>query len=271
MQAAHDMREAFPDGQIYVDLCRADGEPKETEEVLVALLSALGERPDAGRESLDDLIRLFRAATFGKRALVFLDNAVGDLKLESLLPNTAEPTVLITGRTRMVSISEANTLAVDPMDDVDALLLLSKVAGEGRISPTSCETQKIIAHCAGLPLALRIVGTRLAARPQWSASRLVARLSNPRTRLDELRVGDLDVRRSLYLSVNRLPSETREFLCHLARTGRGAISPAEIAVEDIPAVVHTTPPPRPWTRAVTMLATSPVGLHMLGQPSTVCQ
>ncbi|MFF7358768.1 BTAD domain-containing putative transcriptional regulator [Streptomyces filipinensis] len=320
LQAAHDMREAFPDGQIYVNLCDADGEPKETKEILVALLRALGERPDACRESQDDLVRLFRAATFGKRVLVFLDNAVGDLQLEPLLPNTAEPTVLITGRTRIASVAEANTLVVNPMDDVDAFLLLSKVAGDRRTSGTSGETEKIIAHCAGLPLALRIVGTRLAARPQWSASRLVARLSNPRTRLDELHVGDLDVRRSLYLSVNRLPAEIRDFLCRLAPTGRGAVSPEEIAaklrmpvesaermmealvdvgllnvtgvdhkerllyrlhdllyllaaeiVEETPAALHMTPPPRSWTRAVTMLATSPVRLPMLGQPSGVCQ
>ncbi|GAA3036713.1 hypothetical protein GCM10020000_12940 [Streptomyces olivoverticillatus] len=158
--------------------------------MLVGMLHALGEDLDSDRETLDDLVRRYRIATFGKHMLIILDNAVGDLQLEPLLPNSSAPTVLITGRTRMASVSEANTLQVGPMSRADAFLLLTAVVGAYRMAESSGEARDIIAHCAGLPLALRIVGTRLAGRTHWTAAvRLAARLGNPRARLDELRLG----------------------------------------------------------------------------------
>lgn len=239
LHASHDLRESFPDGQIYVNLCHENGEPKNPRELLVIMLRALDESLDVCRRSLDDLVRLYRIVTFEKRILIVLDNAVGDLQLEPLLPNSAEPTVLITGRTRMTSVPEANTLVVDPMEDADAFLLLATAMGAGRLAESSDEAQDILVHCAGLPLALRIVGTRLAGRPHWSAAaRLVQRLGNSGARLDELSLGDLDVRRSLYLSVSRLAPESQSFLYRLARVYRGAFSAAETAAALMMPVEH---------------------------------
>src|SRR5439155_16576084 len=67
-----------------------------------------------------------------------------------------------------------------------------------------------------LPLAIRIAGTRLAARPHWPVARLVDRLSDTRRRLDELAVDDLAVRASLALSYDGLPSAARRALRLLA-------------------------------------------------------
>ena len=52
----------------------------------------------------------------------------------------------------------------------------------------------MLAACAGLPLAIRIAGARLAARSSWSVRNLARRLSDERRRLDELKTGDLAVR-----------------------------------------------------------------------------
>lgn len=239
LHLSHSLRASFSDGQIYVNLRYPNGGPKDPKEVLVGMLHALGEDLDSDRETLDDLVRRYRIATFGKHMLIILDNAVGDLQLEPLLPNSSAPTVLITGRTRMASVSEANTLQVGPMSRADAFLLLTAVVGAGRMAESSGEARDIIAHCAGLPLALRIVGTRLAGRTHWTAAvRLAARLGNPRARLDELRLGDLDVRRSLYASVIQLPPECQVFLSRLARTGRRAASAADVAAELVMPVEH---------------------------------
>jgi DNA-binding SARP family transcriptional activator/Tfp pilus assembly protein PilF len=65
----------------------------------------------------------------------------------------------------------------------------------------------VVRLCGHLPLAIRIAGARLAARPDWTLARLRERLLTCRARLDELVVGDLDVRASIALSYRSLPPE----------------------------------------------------------------
>ncbi|MFF2348149.1 BTAD domain-containing putative transcriptional regulator [Kitasatospora sp. NPDC058115] len=229
LHAVHHLRESFPDGRLHVTLCRADGEPKDPREVLTGLLRALGERPGPPGEDLDDLVRRYRAATYDKRMLILLDNAVGDRQLEPLLPSTPGPTLLITGRTVLAGVPREHTLPLGPLDDDDARLLLSAVLGAGRAAESPADLDDLVTHCAGLPLALRIAGARYAARPRGSATRLARRLADRTARLDELRLGDLDVRQSLLLSVRRLAPDSQAFLRRLARVRRGSFSAAEAA------------------------------------------
>jgi len=58
----------------------------------------------------------------------------------------------------------------------------------------------VLAACAGLPLAIRIAGARLAARGGWNVHYLAGRLADERRRLDELRTGNLAVRASFEVS-----------------------------------------------------------------------
>jgi tetratricopeptide (TPR) repeat protein len=58
--------------------------------------------------------------------------------------------------------------------------------------------------CGGLPLALRIAGARLAARPAWPLHALVDRLTDQHHRLDELQVSDLAVRASFQVGYDAL-------------------------------------------------------------------
>jgi hypothetical protein len=74
----------------------------------------------------------------------------------------------------------------------------------------------VLAACAGLPLAIRIAGARLAARGGWNVHTLAGRLSNERRRLDELRAGNLAVRASFEVSFAGLASSV----------GPGGVGPA---------------------------------------------
>ena len=66
-------------------------------------------------------------------------------------------------------------------------------------------TDDVLAACAGLPLAIRIGGARLAARGSWTVRTLADRLADERRRLDELRAGNLAVRASFEVSFASLP------------------------------------------------------------------
>ncbi|MCJ0871774.1 AfsR/SARP family transcriptional regulator [Streptomyces sp. AP-93] len=239
VRAAHACRESFPDGQLYAELSHPDGSPKDPAKILLQLLRALGE-PSAvaggpGSDDMDELASRYRARTAGKRLLVLLDNAASDLQLVPLLPTGPEAAVLVTGRSSLAAVNGSHTMTVVPMDEADSLGVLAAVAGHERISAEPAAARELASHCAGLPLALRIVGARLVARPHWPAARLAHRLANPATRLHELRFGDLDVRRDLAACVWRLGEISRALLPELSVLGAHsfpALSAA--AVIDVP-------------------------------------
>lgn len=68
----------------------------------------------------------------------------------------------------------------------------------------------------GLPLAVRVIGTRLAARVRWPLRSMADRLRAEDTRLDEMTCGDLDVRTRLSQSYDRLRRAERRMLRRLA-------------------------------------------------------
>ncbi|MFD0265961.1 BTAD domain-containing putative transcriptional regulator [Streptomyces sp. NPDC127106] len=217
VRAAQACAARFPDGQLYAELRHPDGTPKEPAEVLVRLLRALG-RPEAAAASGDpeELVRLYRTRTADARLLLVLDDAVGDRQVAPLLPAGPEAAVLITSRARLARVAGADTTALTPVDDDEALELLASLAGRDRLEADPDAADDVVAYCAGLPLALTVAGARLAARAHWPVSRLAARLADPDTRLGELAFGDVSVREALVDSVRRLDGPELAALTGLA-------------------------------------------------------
>ncbi|MFB6821917.1 BTAD domain-containing putative transcriptional regulator [Streptomyces virginiae] len=231
VHAAHRCRRHFPDGQLYADLRAPDGTPRHPTRVLRGLLRALGPMDDVPvAEDQDQLVRLYRERTRGKQLLIVLDNASGAAQLGPLLPNTPEPAVLVTGRTALPTVAGAHTVALAPLAPRDSLELLSAAAGPARVASAPGAASSIVEHCAGLPLALRIVGTRIAARPHSTPDRLAGRLADPVTRLRELHSGDLDVHSSLLPSWRALDAEVRSVFPALAALGPQPFPAADAAV-----------------------------------------
>ncbi|MYV56026.1 AfsR/SARP family transcriptional regulator [Streptomyces sp. SID3212] len=233
VRVAVDSAEHFPDGQLFAELCRPDGTAKDPGEVLVRLLRALGEPGLDGAggagaaQDRDELVRLYRARTAGKRLLVVLDDAAGDLQVAPLMPAGARCAVLITSRSRLARVTGADTVALAALDDDDALAVLAAAAGRDRLLADPDAADDLVAYCGGLPLALAVMGARLAARPHWPARRFADRMADPRTRLAELSFGDLDVRRALLPSVRRTTPQGRETLAALAGWGTEPFSARE--------------------------------------------
>jgi tetratricopeptide (TPR) repeat protein len=70
----------------------------------------------------------------------------------------------------------------------------------------------LVRLCGGLPLALRVVGVKLAASPHRTLSALVDRLAEERHRLDQLTHAGLAVRSSLDFSYQRIDPADRKLL-----------------------------------------------------------
>ncbi|MGW3088522.1 BTAD domain-containing putative transcriptional regulator [Streptomyces sp. NPDC001108] len=233
VRAAEKSADRFPDGQLFAELCHRDGTPKDVGEVLVRLLRALGEPGlDGGSPpglDRDELVRLYRARTSGKRLLVVLDDAVGDLQVAPLLPVGPQAAVLITSRARLARVAGADTVALAPLDDDASLAMLAEAAGAERLDSDPDSADDLVAYCGGLPLALAVVGARLAARPSWPARRFADRLADPAERLAELSFGDLDVREALLPSVRRMSARGPAALRALSGAGTEPFSARDAA------------------------------------------
>ena len=202
---AHRLAHHFPDGQLYVNLQGATAglRPLPPLEVLGRFLRAFGAR-DTDVTTVDEASAAFRAAAAGRRLLVLLDNAHDAEQVRPLLPAGPHTAVLLTSRRVLSTLDNAALIHLDVLPPAEAMLLLSRLAGADRVAADPGGAQRVAAWCGCLPLALRIAGARLAARPSWPVRELADRLSDTRRRLDELRFGELGVRSSFQVSYELL-------------------------------------------------------------------
>jgi DNA-binding SARP family transcriptional activator/tetratricopeptide (TPR) repeat protein len=209
VHAAHQLRRLFPDGQLHVNLRGVEAQALAPAEVLDGFLRALGVDGHAIPEDVDERARLYRSLLADRRTLVLLDNAADAAQVRPLLPAGAGNTVLITSRARLAGLAAAEVVDLDVLSPGQAVELLAKIVGPGRVAGEPEAAQTIVALCGYLPLALRIAGARLAAKPHWRLQRLADRLGAQQRRLDELATGDLEVRASVALSYQGLGATER--------------------------------------------------------------
>src|SRR5262249_31382176 len=86
VHAAHQLRPAFPDGQLYVNLRGAEAQALAPEEVLADFLRALGVEGQCLPRDVDSRACLYRSLLADRRMLVVLDNAAGEAQVRPLLP-----------------------------------------------------------------------------------------------------------------------------------------------------------------------------------------
>jgi DNA-binding SARP family transcriptional activator len=188
---AHRVADRFPDGQIYVNLRGFDSraEPMRPLVVIRNVLLALGVSASELPSSEDALIARYRSMLADRRVLLLLDNARDVDQVRPLLPGGGGNLVLITSRNQLRGLvvrEGARPIALDMLDERGALDLLTARIGAARIAAESEAAARLIAQCAGLPLALGIVAARAAYDD--SLTELADELE--RERLDALDVDD---------------------------------------------------------------------------------
>jgi DNA-binding SARP family transcriptional activator len=204
VHVAHAARDAFPDGQLYVDLQGTEPRPAEPEVVLAGFLRALGVPNTAIPESLAERAALYRSTLDGRRVLALLDNAYDAAQIRQLLPGNPGCAALVTSRVRMVDLAGAHLVDLDVMSPEEALQLFTRIVGEERVTSERQAALDVVGACGFLPLAIRIAAARLAARRTWTVSVLAVKLADHRRRLDELRAGDLAVKATFALGYGHL-------------------------------------------------------------------
>jgi DNA-binding SARP family transcriptional activator len=190
---AHRNASHFPDGQLYVNLRGfAPGGPVGSDEALRGFLAALGVPPREVPAGLDGQAALYRSLVADRRVLVVLDNAADAGQVRPLLPAGAGCLALVTSRNQLAGLltqDGAHPLGLELPSTAEAGELLARRIGAGRVESESGAAAAIIDRCGRLPLALAIVATRAALRPDLPLAAVAAELAGTAP-LDALADGD---------------------------------------------------------------------------------
>jgi len=214
---AHDNVDRFPDGQLYANLRGFDpsGDPVQPAAVLRMFLEALGVQPAAMPVDTDARAGLYRSLVADKRMLILLDNARDTEQVLPLLPGASTSAVLVTSRRQLaglVTAHGARRVTLYVLTEAKARRLLVAHLGAFRAAAEPDATESLLRQCAGLPLALSIIGARAAAHPDFPLAALADELATAATALDALDAGELAVnlRAVLFCSYDALSREAAE-------------------------------------------------------------
>lgn len=223
VHAARAVRDRFGDGQLYADL---SGSPA-THEVLSGFLKALGAEDIPA--SLGEAAMMFRSWTADRRLLVVLDDAGPEDSVHHLLPSGPACTVIVTSRAPLGGLPGARHVKLPVLSPEESVELLSAVLGESRTSREPEAAWELATLADRLPLALRAIAAKLAARPGWPLSRMVGRLADERHRLEELCYGGFDVLGQLGEAYQQLTARQRWVFRRLAAASENPLTVNQIA------------------------------------------
>jgi DNA-binding SARP family transcriptional activator len=261
VHVAHRLRRTFPDGHLYVQLGGTSEQIREPFEVLGELLRALGLPPSAIPSTTDERSATFRSLLDGRKVLLLADDAATADQVMPLLPGNARCAVLITSRTMLTTVPGADLLRLDPLTPHEALELLQRMAGAERVTAQPTAARQLVSACACLPLAIRIAGARLAARPSWPIAQLADRMTDGRTRISALSTTGLAARASFSLSYDALPDQAQRAFRLISLLGSSDFPEWTVA-----ALLGDTAADEVTELLVSKCILTPLGVDCSGQP-----
>ncbi|MFB0616043.1 BTAD domain-containing putative transcriptional regulator [Streptomyces sp. AGS-58] len=208
LHVGHELRERFADGQLYVNLHGATPgvAPLTTAQALAALLRDLGAEPRNIPEHPDAAAALLRSLLAPAHLLLVLDDAANAAQVRPLLPAGPGCAVIVTSRSPLTALDGVRRFPLTPLTGEDSAALLRAVSGREGLDAGHA----LVELTGRLPLALRVVAARLAARRALTPDVLASQLADTDGRLRHLEYDDLSVRRSLAVAHDALAAAERE-------------------------------------------------------------
>ncbi|MER7466707.1 BTAD domain-containing putative transcriptional regulator [Streptomyces sp. NPDC097981] len=207
VHAAQRLRKHFTDGQLYANLRGVQADPADPGAVLAGFLRALGVTDPSLPEAPEERAALYRTRLAGKQILLVLDDARDTAQIAPLLPGSPTCAVLVTSRNTLAELPAALRVRLDVLAAAEALALLGRIVGEGRIAAEPAAAATLVERCGGLPLALRIAGSRLATRPAWRLADFVRLLDGRRPAFPGRAAGEGSVEACFRLSYDLLGAQ----------------------------------------------------------------
>jgi tetratricopeptide (TPR) repeat protein len=206
---AHTLAPDYPDGQLYARLRGADARSLSADAVIADFLRALGVAGSAIPDGLAERAELFQSRLRDRRVLVVLDDAGSEQQVRPLIPRAPTCAVVITSRKHLPSLQGVQRMRLEALRSADALEVLRSCITDDRVTAEEPAATQVARLCGYLPLALQIVGARLALRPGLRVSKLAERLRDENSRLNELQVGDVAVRAAIAISYVELSPQAK--------------------------------------------------------------
>ncbi|WP_052441329.1 AfsR/SARP family transcriptional regulator [Streptacidiphilus anmyonensis] len=214
VQAAHWLRDDFPDGQLFVRLARPDGTVRTPAEV-VAELGRDTTSDEPAPASAEDALSAWRTWLGTRRLLLVLDDARDVESVRALLPEQGPASVVLTSRAPLVTAGAAARFELPPFTPQEALDLLAAVIGRRRVCCDPAAAEAIVTSCGLLPLAVSVAAHKLSVLRHVPLAEFADRLTDPHGLLDELAVGPVAVRLPLGDQWNALDVPERAALAQL--------------------------------------------------------
>jgi tetratricopeptide (TPR) repeat protein/transcriptional regulator with XRE-family HTH domain len=216
VHAAHQLADAFPDGQMFVLLHghTPGRKPADPADALAGLMLAIGVPAAQVPAGLEARMALWRDRAAGKQLLLVLDDAGSSEQVLPLLPGGGS-LVLVTSRRHLSALDDAAAISLDILPPGEAAALLVRLAGRAGLSPDDPSVAEIARLCGYLPLAIGMVARQLRHHPAWSAAGRAAELAAAVDRLELMATENLSVAAAFDLSYANLPSDEQRLFRRL--------------------------------------------------------
>lgn len=215
VEAAHRLRDDFPDGTLYLHLDSETGRAGTTS-VLSHFLQLLGVPPDVLPPTHDARVAMYRSILDTKRLLIVLDDIGPDVDVRDLLPARAPSAAILTSRQPLTECEPTLQIVVGALSDGESESLLGGLVGQGRADGEPDGLRALAQACLGLPLLLRITAQRVASRPDLTLRRAASSLSKEISGHPAAEQSDRAVYAGLGLSEAPLSEGARQLLGRFA-------------------------------------------------------
>jgi DNA-binding SARP family transcriptional activator len=209
IEAAHRLRERFPDGQLLVRLNGFTPNVPATTvgEALTQLLVEMGVPAEQIPTTERRKATLYQTELYGTRMLVVLDNAASPEQVRPLLPEAQGCLTIVTSR-RMGEPDTGEHLRLSPLPHDDAVGLFRTLTDDSRVRGRSAEVAGVVKRCGYLPMPIRVAAALFRRHDGWPLKYLLRLLeeSGP-WRADTV---DVDGAAAVRVSYQQLGAAQRE-------------------------------------------------------------
>ncbi|MGW5052755.1 tetratricopeptide repeat protein [Actinokineospora sp. NPDC004072] len=174
VEAAHAMRDRFPDGQFLVRLNGLGSHAPATAvgEALTHLLGELGVPPEQIPTTVGRKSALYQAELLGTRRLLVLDDAASPEQVRPLLPEAAECLAIVTSR-RMGGPGAGEHLRLSPLSPDEAIALFEAFVDQRRVRGRAAEVGAVVKRCGYLPMPIRLAAAIFRRHERWPLEHLL--------------------------------------------------------------------------------------------------